>query len=685
MIDPQQQAQIDAIASKYNYKPAAQQQAATTDWFAATAPKSPEKPQDNVFVETGKNYMAQMDSARKNIGSAVTGAAADMSSGTEAGFTKGAIEAPLRTAAGGVQAVFAPFTAAAETLFHHMSEQPSDIYGTGGKSIIGDALKSPQVQEAKQKISDWAQQNPDLSRDIIDAITVGTAALGGGAGKSILNKPVSEIATSVKGGVVDTVTGTKNAVTGTAQGVKNTVTSGVNKVASKAENLIAEPRKLSVENVLKETPTAKFDTFAAIAKKATENNKNMTPLEYVGTRAQDALGQIQRKLSTIGRNKTSIINSSAGRTPVGNIVVKFRQDLTNALKSKTSVEGDSRLLRVIDSEATKLGANPSAAQVDKFIDFVQDSVYAARRDLTVPVTDGVTAMVKNTTGKLNESLKVKLPESYRTLNQQYRDLVDTRNELNIKLGPQGEKGGALMKRVFSPSDANTKKLFADIFKETGIDLTNEATLAKYVMETVGDARQMSMLEQLGITTQKPTPSGMIMTGLNKVIDMANSPEAQLGRARAQTLGFKGSTAQIENTTQAAAQSAAKNPWPKNTKATNTKNPTIDDSIPDNSSNVKGNSEAGFVKVPGLGDPPRGVSPQSVAKNIAGKDIALIQDFVNNPDSLTAYLKLQPVIESAGLDKLDSPMLKKFFDEVIHERNSAEGGLIEGKPKPLPKK
>ncbi len=685
MIDPQQQAKIDAIASKYNYKPAAQQQAATNDWFAATAPKAPEKPQDNVFLETGKNYMNQMDSARQNIGSAVTGAADDMSSNDPNKFTKGAIEAPLRTATGGVQAIFAPFTAAAETLIHHMPEQPSDIYGTGGKSIIGDALKSPQVQEAKQKISDWAKQNPDLSRDIVDAITVGTAALGGGEGKSLLNKPVSEIASSVKGGVVDTVTGAKNAVTSTAQGVKNTVVSGANKVASKAENLIAEPRKLSVENVLKETPTDKFDTFAAIAKKATENNKNMTPLEYVGTRAQDALGQIQRKLSTIGRNKNAVINSSAGRTPVGNIVVRFRQDLSNALKSKTSVEGDSRLLRIIDSEATKLGANPSASQVDKFIDFVQDSVYAARRDLTVPTTDAVTAMVKNTTGKLNESLKEKLPESYRTLNQQFHDLVDTRDELNIKLGPQGEKGGALMKRVFSPSDANTKNLFADILKETGIDLTNEATLAKYVMETLGDARQMSMLEQLGITTQKPTPSGLIMTGVNKVLDMANSPEAQLGRARAQTLGFKGSETQTAKAIQPTAQSAAKSQLPVNNKNINTK-PDINNSIPENTGDVKGditnNPEAGFAKVPGLGSGP---DPIKIAKKIGGADIKNIQDFMEKPDSLTAYMKLQPLLESEKLTDMPIGKLHDFFQNVIDQRNSATGGLIEGKTTPLHKK
>jgi hypothetical protein len=107
-------------------------------------------------------------------------------------------------------------------------------------------------------------------------------------------------------------------------------------------------------------------------------------------------------------------------------------------------------------------------------------------------------VVRRELGKLNDALKSQLPKSYRDLNERYADLVGTRNELNLKLGAESEKGGALMKRVFSPSDANTKKLFAKVHEVTGIDLVHEATLAKYVMELLGDARQKSLLEQLNL-------------------------------------------------------------------------------------------------------------------------------------------------------------------------------------------
>lgn len=380
----------------------------------------------------------------------------------------------------------------------------------GVESTMKAVGQNPIVQKVAGAVGGLAEKYPETAKDVEAVANIAALApIGKGLG---LVKDAAKAGAKASG--IDAIP---------------------SKVAGKVTDVVAKPRLPSVDTVLKQTPRTKFDEYASIAKKAVEDNKNTTPLEHVGMRAQTALDQVQRKLDTIGANKSAIMESASGRVPVGNIAVKFRQDLANALKSKTAVEGDTRLLKNIEKEATKLGANPSAAQVDKFVDFVQDSVYTARRDLTVPVTDGTTAMVRQLTGRLNEALKAKLPTGYRTLNQKYADMIDLRNELNLKLGVEGEKGGALMKRVFSPSDAGTKELFAKILKETGIDLTNEATLAKYMMETLGDARQRSMLEALGIQISKPTPSGVFMTGVNKVIDAANSPERQLTRARGLTL------------------------------------------------------------------------------------------------------------------------------------------------------
>ncbi len=188
-------------------------------------------------------------------------------------------------------------------------------------------------------------------------------------------------------------------------------------------------------------------------------------------------------------------------------------------------------------QAEKLGNNPTAAQVDKFVDYAQSRIYTGGRDLSLPVTDKVTATIRGITGRLNESLKSKLPESYRTLNSQYSDMVGTRDELNIKLGKEGERAGSLMKRVFSPSDANTKKLFADVKRLTGIDLVNEAVLAKYVMEAYGDARQASLLEQaIGKGPSIISKSGLLTEAYNKAKSVVQNPDANIGKGRRMTIG-----------------------------------------------------------------------------------------------------------------------------------------------------
>lgn len=66
----------------------------------------------------------------------------------------------------------------------------------------------------------------------------------------------------------------------------------------------------------------------------------------------------------------------------------------------------------------------------------------------------------------------------------------------------------------------------------------------------------------------------------------------------------------------------------------------------------------------------GVSPVSVAKKIGGGDIKLVQNYVNDP-SLDNLIKLQPILEPMGIGKLDPAMVKRFFEEVINERNSPD--------------
>lgn len=377
----------------------------------------------------------------------------------------------------------------------------------------------------------------------IPVVVSNTEGVGAAAGKSLLEKDVLQTKADIEGAAAafkNSFNAAKNAGTGaaeslfrTAKETIGTAENAVKNVGGIVEKVVAKPIPKAYQTALKETPVAKFDEYSTAAQKATESFKNPTPLELAGTKAQGALDTIQRKLDTIGSQKSGVLEqASVGNKPVGNIVVKFRRDLGNIIRSKTSVAGDSKVAGDLVAEAEKLGPNPTASQVDKFIDYAQERIYTGKRDLTVPVTDSGTAALRQLVGQLNENLKAQLPDSYRALNEKYSNMIDTRNELNLKLGAEGEKGGALMKRVFSPSDANTKKLFADVKKITGVDLVNEATVARFVMEAVGDSRQASLLQQLQLPAM--SKQGIIDFVLNHLTKNFNTPAAQLKRARVLT-------------------------------------------------------------------------------------------------------------------------------------------------------
>ena len=134
--------------------------------------------------------------AEKIISSVKTGAdrlAATKGQGAK-GIAKGALalgEAGLGTAAGFVQGLFAPVTA---TL-----QKTAD---TTGVHPLEALMGSP----AGKALNKWAEENPRLATDLMDAFAVGTTALGGQAGvlgKTASKMTVGDAAQSIKGAATD--------------------------------------------------------------------------------------------------------------------------------------------------------------------------------------------------------------------------------------------------------------------------------------------------------------------------------------------------------------------------------------------------------------------------------------------------------------------------------------------------
>jgi predicted pyridoxine 5'-phosphate oxidase superfamily flavin-nucleotide-binding protein len=448
-----------------------------------------------------------------------------------------------------------------------LSETLGDIKGVGSDIISSAKARSANVGEAMEAQAKGEQglgrtifqsvgQAAGLGSDIIGAGIKGTVkslltegaeeSVKGavqGVGTAVINNPVAQSIIkqyqslddktkrdieSVLGvtSLTADVAGLGMAGKGAKAGIKTTqqlAKAGAQKVSTLTDDVITKTKQIftgskarigdqvipipkTVQTTLKRTSDDVFKKYVNQARLASIEQKASTPLELAGEKAVEALQSVQKKMSAIGAQKSSIVNqSNVGLKPVGNIAVKARQNILKEIGDKTLDATDQRLVNDVLTKLTNLGVNPKLKQVDEFIDYAQEILYKGTKNLTVPVGGRTERVIKNTITSLNNQIKDIAPSSYRNLNAQYAKMIDIRNTLNNALGSEASKGGSLMKRVFSPTDSGTKKLFEEIKKLTNIDLVDEATLAKFSMELFGDARQAMLLQQLNI----PSKAGLI--------------------------------------------------------------------------------------------------------------------------------------------------------------------------------
>src|SRR3990167_6261848 len=259
----------------------------------------------------------------------------------------------------------------------------------------------------------------------------------------------------------------------------------------------------------------KYEGYLKQAEKAAVDFSQSTPLDIAGQKASDALNGVSAKLTTQGKLKSQALEQSADKLVKGTGEVK--QELRNLIDERFGVyisktgellqspgrisklsQLERALLKDIWGKLDELGKHGTAKKVDDFIDYAQNELYSAQQTGVLPLNTPIESVLKNITSNLNSRLKDVVGQEYKMANQKYASYIKTRNKLNKVLGPEGERGGALMKQLFSPSGERPRRLFRDVKKITGLDLTQEATLAKFAMEAVGDARQSSMLEALDV-------------------------------------------------------------------------------------------------------------------------------------------------------------------------------------------
>lgn len=276
------------------------------------------------------------------------------------------------------------------------------------------------------------------------------------------------------------------------------------------------------KDALSRTTPERFKEITQKARDAMTSDRNRTPLESVGDTVIDALKQVKDRASSVGQAKSQVMEQAKiGYNKVGNIAQKAALGIQKSFSGMKLDPADVKIVDDFKQSLMKLGNNPSLREVDSTIDLLQDKLYKAGRSNAVEVTDRITGKLRTELGKLNSQVKELGGQSYSKLNDEYGDLAETVRELNARLGKEGSSAGSLVKRLFSPSDARTKELFEKLEKLTGQDFFTEARLAKFTMETLGDTRAASLLEQI------PTSAGGLANkALEYVVKKATDPIKQ---------------------------------------------------------------------------------------------------------------------------------------------------------------
>lgn len=371
-------------------------------------------------------------------------------------------------------------------------------------------LENPQVQkiiEGYKAMTPEEQRNLDALGGLTSLLTnfVGGEAVGraGTLAKNVTSKVANTTKTAVAD-VVDTVATTAKNV---APATKD---SFVKFIAPNIDD--------STKNVLKNVTKEKFDDVVKIAQEASDPTKPST-YETVANSLSKSAKQLDEQVKSLSKQKDIIINKADTglkefTKETGKAILEINRELKNSATAKL-------FINKLKTVKTKLDA-------DKIIDELQDVLYKGSKDMTIPTGTREQKILKAIIGEYNKTLKSSLPKAYTNINTQITSRLKVLKRLNTSLSEVIDgiptRGAGLVKQFFSPTGTKTKKIFEYIKKTTGIDLAEDAVLAKYVGEAFGDTKIKSLLE--GIPTSasgvidKTVDFALEKTGLNKALKNA---------------------------------------------------------------------------------------------------------------------------------------------------------------------
>jgi hypothetical protein len=349
---------------------------------------------------------------------------------------------------------------------------------------------------------------------------VGRVGEGFDATKGLTKENISAIEDAAKvgfdvGAMIPVSAGAKiatGAIKQTAKDVGGNVVSGVGNIAQKGKTAIIDSLSgkidTATEKILKATPRKTFDRVVKLAEESVNDLEKPSTYEHVAQSMTKATKQLAGQVKSLSEQKANII----AKAKYG--LQDFTKETNQTILEINRKLKDSPIAKTFIGELKNV---KNKQQADSVIDKLQDIIYKANKDMTIPVGSAEDKILRGVLGKYNTSLKNGLPEAYRALNDKLSNRIKALTTLNRSLGEVVNgvpiRGAGLVKQFFSPAGTKTKQLFDYIKKTTGVDLAQDAVLAKYIGNIFGDTKTRTLLE--GVPT---TASGAINEAINFTLE-----------------------------------------------------------------------------------------------------------------------------------------------------------------------
>jgi SepF-like predicted cell division protein (DUF552 family) len=448
------------------------------------------------------------------------------------------------------------------------------------------------------------------------------------------------------------------------------------------------------------SPLAKYDEYLKQEEAFKKDIKADTAISKVGEDIGNKFDEVINQRRNVGKTMGDEIKKiGTKKIDVSDSFPKFEQELSDSgvtfsngkvkLSNVSKITSqDASMLNDYIQKLNKLGANPSASELDAFLSRTPNEIKIYKAKNNILDTTNAERMVKANLRELTNNL-TKDPSlaKYAEARKQYANLSDFLDEGESYLGKKTQAGDYAKDASIAKSSVQSilnngkKDWLLKLEDLTGYPAVDNSMLALQAMKDSGNFRGLSLLETLSTGGVKiPTPKNIfgktLEFGLEKGKEaLAGTPAEQTRRSIQQSMRSVNPMADLQEIQNSARPMA-------NTNAIKTNIDTTIPQTPKKSNLIQGlkkkfdetpNKQGGFVKNP--------LAPQfqqitkdaySVSKKATPEQISIIDDWYSGKSNDRDFLQ---TMEELGVKSKNGNILiedlTRFAKDVLDEKLALE--------------